>query len=96
MKTKKHVIELPERSAVCTVTEHANQIIVTLEFSRYGVLDNDVELADWLGSIFEPYGKDKRPIAFDNPLSCDAALAATLRKPALAALLIAWGGEFSA
>jgi hypothetical protein len=93
MKTKKHVIELPDRAAVCTVAEHSNRIIVNLQFSKYGVLDSDVELANWLASIFERYRKDKRPIAFDNALPRDAALAATLGKTALAALLIAWRGD---
>ena len=94
--TKKHMIELQNRTGVCTVIEYPNRIIVHLDFSIYGVCDDDVALADWLLSIFERYQEGKRPICFDNPLSRDAALAATLGKATLAALLIAWGDEVTA
>jgi hypothetical protein len=92
-KTKNHVIELPGRTATCTISEHSNRVIVHLEFSKTGVLSDDDKLVEWLTSVFEPYRRDKRAITFDNALPRDAALAATMKKPALAAILLAWGDE---
>jgi hypothetical protein len=96
MKPKRHVFESPERTAICIITEQPNRVTVRLEFSKIGAFDSDVQLSDWLTQIFERYQKGKRPIGFDNNLSRDAALAATLGKPILAALLIAWGEEVTA
>jgi hypothetical protein len=92
-KTKKHVLELPERTVVCTVSEQPNRVVVHLEFSRVGAFDSDIQLANWLTQILERYQKGRRPIGFDNDLSRDAALVATLGKPILAALFIAWGEQ---
>jgi hypothetical protein len=92
VKTKRHVIKLPERTAVCIVSEQPNRVTVRLEFSRVGAFDSDIQLANWLTAIFERLGK-RRPIGFDNALTRDAALAATLGKPTMAALFIAWGDQ---
>jgi hypothetical protein len=96
VRTKKHVLDLPERTVICMITEQPNRVTFRFKFSKIGAFDSDVQLADWFAGIFERYQKSKRPIGFDNDLSPDAALAATLGKPTLAALLIAWGDEVPA
>ena len=92
METK-HVIKSSGREGVCTVTETADRIGLRFNFSRYGELNDEVELVHWLFSIFDKFEGDPRTLNLDNELAPDsnAAFAASLGKLTLAALNIALG-----
>jgi hypothetical protein len=93
MKTEKHVIELPERTGVLTVTEHSDRIVVTAHFTKAGDLGDGGELGLWLLSIFETLEKRGLPITLGNYLveGSDAAFAVSLGKLKMAIALIATG-----
>ena len=93
METK-HVIKSSSgRDGVCIVTEHFDRIALRFSFSRYGELNDEVEIMEWLFSIFDKFEGDPRPVNLDNELAPDsnAAVAASFGKLKLVALNIALG-----
>jgi hypothetical protein len=74
MKTQTHVIKLPKRTGECRVTERADSIVAELTFSDYGDLGDIAEVKAWLGSIFEHYDDDPRPVCMPNPNTGELAI----------------------
>jgi hypothetical protein len=94
-ESERHVIKSSGREGVCTVTEYPDRIELHFTFSRYGQLNDETELMEWLFSIFDRYEGGDLPIEISNHLTpgSDAAVAASFKKWKLAALNIALGDE---
>ena len=71
---QKHIVKLPKRTGECRVTERPDRILLELSFSEYGDLGDLAEVKAWLGSIFEKYEGDARPVYMPNPTTGELAI----------------------
>jgi hypothetical protein len=76
MKThvETHVINLPQRTGEMRVTLRPGFIVAELSFSEYGDLGDQAEVRSWLGSIFEKYEDDPRPVYMPSPTTGELAI----------------------
>ena len=91
---KKHVVKLAQRSCVCEISEQRKRVVFKFHFTRLGQLNDDVDLAIWLSTIFDQYKSDPREIKIENRLTGDAAFVAGKGKLQLAVWLFARGDDW--
>lgn len=68
-----HVIKLPKRTGILTITQEPDRILVKLTFDRYGFFGDEEAIKEWLGPLFEQYDNDKRPLVMKNPTTGEIA-----------------------
>lgn len=70
-----HIIQFSDRTAKAIIDEGKNSILISLSFSKYGLMQADeyIEFTKWLAPLLEKYDSDKRPIVMHNPVTGEIA-----------------------
>jgi hypothetical protein len=74
METQTHIVKLPRRTGKAQITERSGFVVVELSFDKYGNLGDEAEVRTWLGTIFEKYEDDPRPVFMPHPATGELAM----------------------